>query len=943
MLIRSINCDLNVRFENTMADSFSKYLKLFACIIAASLFLPPVYGAEKPSVHWDFNTVSERIIKDVAGSNNATVSGDLDNFIRPGLYGNAAYLNSGKNVVELNFSETLNLSEDFTMELVFMPFRVDGLNAIIWKGNRHRVPQQINYWAEISKGRFSFKYLDAQNKWVVYSTGTVIEAGQWYDIILNRKNGVFSVWINFVPKPFKCEYSGGSIPAPIVDQNKVMIGNGESVHERLYSFDGLIDEIKIYPGEVVDISQARQLDWAKRRIEYLHREIKHNAEHLSRVAGKLQSSLEQCNKIKNFKLDSEASVELNSDFRKLQNQLALMLKTSGLTNSPNNLSVDNSYVQKSGQIIESVITLESQLKKRANASVTELEQLRKQLQPDFILYNAITDKICKQLQLLTHRVDYQTYFYSNAGKDKDFLLTTMPAAKRLFRTADFFRVIGSPDTMMNLSLARNERESCQVLLLANPERDLTDVKIEAGNFKHDNGSDMIPASAIEWGWVKDITTRRPDIYVEFTGAIPDPIIEGIDSVDVRKADFTPLLFRFYADKNTRPGNYSGIIKISSQHQTATVNVKLKVYSFSLPEQIPFRVAFYFYERFYANWYGYKNLSQEQWDKIYAFLFKYRLQPSNFYAIQPCWPTQADIARYPGINFTTLKYAPNQKSWSDAEIKNIIDNYRTIIDKLKVDKFYPDNVYVKLYDELSGNLAFFDGAKQLMPRLQAAFPELKRLQSSFPYENIRPYYNVWCPLMSYFIDAENLKLLRSIQNTNGQELWWYLADGPSKPLPNFFLDYPVFDCRIVMTLSYIYKVKGIIYWSINREWSENMGAQRWPQVPWKPYITNVATKKTIYKNGMGNMIYPGPDGRIYPSLRLENLRDGIEDFMYLHLLEQKLDTMKKVAPERKNLISSAEKLLTVPPEVATTVDNYSSNPENLQNYRRKIAELLEQMN
>lgn len=42
---------------------------------------------------------------------------------------------------------------------------------------------------------------------------------------------------------------------------------------------------------------------------------------------------------------------------------------------------------------------------------------------------------------------------------------------------------------------------------------------------------------------------------------------------------------------------------------------------------------------------------------------------------------------------------------------------------------------------------------------------------------------------------------------------------------------------------------------------------------------------MFKNGMGNYVYPGKDGRILPSLRLENLRDGVEDYEYLVLLKK----------------------------------------------------------
>ena len=540
-----------------------QYLSKVIFVLAAGLFMLNLCGAEKTSVHWDFDTISERVIKDSAGGNHGVAAGVWDDFICPGLYGNAAYFNSGKNFAEVNFAGSLTLTDNFTMEMVIMPFKVTGLNTIIWKGNRQRVPQQINYWMEINKGRFCLKYKDLKDNWIIYYTKEIIEPGQWYDIIMVRKSGVFSLWVNFTPQQFKCASRNAAAIAPLAERGKVTIGGGDSGTERLYSFEGLIDDIKIYPGEVVDISPARQLDWEQRRLAYLRREIRRNADMMRR-------SMDEYGKSSRGKLHAEGAAALKD----------------------------------AGQLILTAAQLEKQLQNHTDgADVAELTRLCKRLESEVTSWNMAGEKICAQLRLLTDRLDYQAHFHSNAGTDKDFLVTTMPASKRLFRTTDFFRRLGSSAPAIDLCLARNERESCQVLLLGNPERDLTGVKVEVSSLKHENGSDMIPAESIEWGWIKDITTRTPDIYVEFTGKIPDPIIEGIDSVDVARADFTPLLFRFHADKNTRPGNYSGSIKITSQNQTSTVNVRLKVYAFVLPEQVPLRVAFYFYERFYANWYG----------------------------------------------------------------------------------------------------------------------------------------------------------------------------------------------------------------------------------------------------------------------------------------------------------------------------------------------------
>ena len=93
--------------------------------------------------------------------------------------------------------------------------------------------------------------------------------------------------------------------------------------------------------------------------------------------------------------------------------------------------------------------------------------------------------------------------------------------------------------------------------------------------------------------------------------------------------------------------------------------------------------------------------------------------------------------------------------------------------------------------------------------------------------------------------------------------------------------------------------------------------------------------------MGNFTYPGPNGKIYPSLRLENLRAGIEDFEYLQLLERKTAQLEaKIG--KSMLVRDAKALLKRPASVAVAIDNYSSNPEHLLNYRAKVAEMIEKV-
>ena len=87
--------------------------------------------------------------------------------------------------------------------------------------------------------------------------------------------------------------------------------------------------------------------------------------------------------------------------------------------------------------------------------------------------------------------------------------------------------------------------------------------------------------------------------------------------------------------------------------------------------------------------------------------------------------------------------------------------------------------------------------------------------------------------------------------------------------------------------------------------------------------------------MGNLIYPGRNGALLPSLRLENLRDGIEDHEYLAILSREAAKLPAAHPLRKK----AEARLKVPSSVAESVTRYSPDPANLQVYRRAVAEMI----
>jgi hypothetical protein len=89
------------------------------------------------------------------------------------------------------------------------------------------------------------------------------------------------------------------------------------------------------------------------------------------------------------------------------------------------------------------------------------------------------------------------------------------------------------------------------------------------------------------------------------------------------------------------------------------------------------------------------------------------------------------------------------------------------------------------------------------------------------------------------------------------------------------------------------------------------------------------------NHMGSVVYPGPRG-ITTSIRLETLRDAVEDYDYLAILR---DTVKRVEGKASADLIGAAKAIVEDPRLSEKV----KTTEDLHAMRGKIAELIEKLN
>ncbi len=190
---------------------------------------------------------------------------------------------------------------------------------------------------------------------------------------------------------------------------------------------------------------------------------------------------------------------------------------------------------------------------------------------------------------------------------------------------------------------------------------------------------------------------------------------------------------------------------------------------------------------------------------------------------------------------------------------------------------------------------------------------------------------------------------------GREFWSYLCTAPKAPWVTLFIDHPAVNLRLWLWMSYRFGLKGILVWRANYWNSPTVFPEDQIQNPWEDPMAYTVGYGTPYGqvnhwgNGDGRFLYPtnrDPNGEKKKylcgpvnSVRWEILREGIEDYEYFRLLEE---AVREAPPAKKELAKRGQALLRIPGEVFTSGREYSKNPNTLLEYRRRIAETLEEL-
>ncbi len=485
-----------------------------------------------------------------------------------------------------------------------------------------------------------------------------------------------------------------------------------------------------------------------------------------------------------------------------------------------------------------------------------------------------------------------------------------PAGAQVWTTTTMDKVLREAEPpaeggeAIKIFAARNEFEPFQVVV--HPQA-AADVSVNMGTL---DGPGTIAGHSLHR--VDYVAISEPSDPAAIVSAeMPDPLMPiAFGSAQAVKAgDNQSFWITVRVPNDAAAGDYTGELVVQVGDESQIIPVYLHVYDFAIPKKIGFD----------GNWNtsfqalgGSQSLEKVQ--ALKTWFFEHRLVPSsvawpaglnydggivydcdsqsflaedNVYDFSKLGPKYIEGEGWNGIGFPSFQvmdFVNNQtpRPQQFCGVDRGGDHYGTpaynaawsgllaAIDAYLVARNWQDTGYYYIQNEPQ-NQADYDLAAFLAKLTKEAAPNLRIVVSEEPKPEIAEHadaggfsYDMWWADLSHFepnYAAERQAL--------GEHVWWYFLYGDLPPHFNpITIDHSGIETRIAHWAAWKHRIRGFAYYSVSG-WGSD------PYADPRPQGTN--------QNGDGFLLYPPTaGGEIVSSIRMELLREGVEDFEYLLL-------------------------------------------------------------
>lgn len=439
---------------------------------------------------------------------------------------------------------------------------------------------------------------------------------------------------------------------------------------------------------------------------------------------------------------------------------------------------------------------------------------------------------------------------------------------------------GTLNRVMKLGAARNEYESGQVIVKAG-SKPLSKLRVSISELKHTERPAKIGQEHIQLfrQHYIEVTTSTTSFYPK--GFYPDALIPLDGFLEVAPGENQGIWVKIYVPKGQPAGLYTGEITLHEIGVPVRIPVELTVWDFELTDESHAKTNFGVWGGPIQEKHG-NVVGEEAWkyiEKYYMASLEHRLTPGYL----PIPDTDIDdyVARAPKYIHDPRVSAYRLPYYRTADGDPDVGRIKELVDKLRerglLDKAY---FYVTEIDEPTRDQ--YDRVRFITEALREAAPEVPHLVTIQPVDELLGDVDIWVPS----IDKFNPDFAKERQAA-GEHVWWYTYVKPVHPFPTYHIDDDLVGTRLLAWMQHDYGVEGTLYWATTQfqKWAPVDGVYQYiPRDVWTDPLAFPGA------NGDGFLFYPGTevgiDGPI-GTIRLETLRESMEDYEYLWTYEQRL--------------------------------------------------------
>src|SRR5690606_21353076 len=226
---------------------------------------------------------------------------------------------------------------------------------------------------------------------------------------------------------------------------------------------------------------------------------------------------------------------------------------------------------------------------------------------------------------------------------------------------------------------------------------------------------------------------------------------------------------------------------------------------------------------------------------------------------------------PGPDSTTYLLLPIQ----DLRAKNFYTQFfKALVPHLKAEGWW-DTYYQHIADEpiAEHRKSYIDIASFV----KSIVPDI-RIMDACHNPDLAETLDLWVPPVDFL--NKDFEFYQERKKT-GDQVWFYTCLWPKGNYANRFIDLPLIKTRLIHWINHKYAIDGYLHWGFN--W--------WTEEPFAETTFINDTGGNLLPGGDSWIVYPGYH-KLYSSIRLEAMRDGINDYTLLEMLKVKNPELAK---------------------------------------------------